>query len=123
MNQNKNFSDVVDSLAKAVVHLIYRNGSIENIHADITKNVDDADMKMLNKEIHNRLYTLMLLQLRSADNPEYEKAWQDTMYGSWAWNYGSDWDHAKLDLEIVPKKYHKLLKQLEKDAKNFKDKE
>ena len=44
-----------DTIAKAVTHFAFRNGPIEDIHANPDKQLTDDDMKILNKFVHNRL--------------------------------------------------------------------
>ncbi|MFB5762703.1 hypothetical protein [Paenibacillus medicaginis] len=45
----------MDMIAKAITHFAFRNGPIEDMHADQEKNLTDKDMMVLNKFVHNRL--------------------------------------------------------------------
>jgi hypothetical protein len=45
----------ITKIAKAITHFSFRNGPIEDMHADRNKNITDEDMKVLNKYMVNRL--------------------------------------------------------------------
>ena len=45
----------ISKIAKALTHFAFRNGPVEDLHANPTKNLTDEDMKMLNKFMVNRL--------------------------------------------------------------------
>ena len=48
----------LQALSKALTHLIFRNGVVENLHADGAC-LDNETMEKLNKDINNRFYTLL----------------------------------------------------------------
>lgn len=50
--------DIIHKLSVTTAHYAYRNGPIEDMHADKNKNIYDKDMKILNKLIVNRLATI-----------------------------------------------------------------
>ena len=47
----------LQALSKALTHLVFRNGVVENLHAD-SACLDDATMKKLNIDVNNRIYTV-----------------------------------------------------------------
>ncbi|WP_083659881.1 MULTISPECIES: hypothetical protein [Paenibacillus] len=50
----------IDMISKAVAHFAFRNGPIEDMHAD--GQLSESDMKKLNKFVHNRLaYVFQLI--------------------------------------------------------------
>ena len=56
-------SENITKISKAMVHFAFRNGPIEDMHADVEKNITDEDMKKLNKYMVNRvayIFTLIL---------------------------------------------------------------
>ena len=74
-----------EKLAKSLVHFVFRNGVIEDMHADKTKNITDEDMKVLNKYMMDRMYYFIEL-LR-------EDKWLEIEYLKAIFEiYGSDWD-------------------------------
>ncbi len=48
----------LQALSKALTHLIFRNGAVENLHADGAC-LDDETMKQLNIDVNNRFYTML----------------------------------------------------------------
>ena len=48
----------LQALSKALTHLVFRNGVVENLHAD-SACLDDATMKKLNIDVNNRIYTVL----------------------------------------------------------------
>ena len=48
----------LQALSKALTHLVFRNGVVENLHAD-SACLDDATMKKLNMDVNNRVYTVI----------------------------------------------------------------
>ncbi|MFB9279398.1 hypothetical protein [Cohnella cellulosilytica] len=79
-----------DTIAKAIAHFAFRNGPIEDIHADRDKNVTDQDMKVLNKFVHNRLAYVfeLIIQERWA---EFALVVESQKF------YGSEWDKSEPD--------------------------
>ena len=107
-------------LAKTLASMCVRNTELEDIHAgyhpvtlsgdysDITvidaggnktpwnevSKIDDDQMKMLMKNIVNRMYTFFI----EGDNPEFEEAFQ--YYRALA----AQWDEPEIDAQLLPKK-------------------
>ena len=44
--------------SRALTHLVFRNGIVEKLHSE-GKCLDDETMKLLNKDINNRMYTYL----------------------------------------------------------------
>lgn len=59
----KEYKDFINKLSIATAHHIYRNGPIEDMHADKNKSINDSDMKVLNKLIVNRLASIFKIIL------------------------------------------------------------
>jgi hypothetical protein len=80
----------IDTIAKAVTHFAFRNGPIEDMHADNNKNLTDQDMKVLNKFVHNRLAYVfeLIMQERWA---EFAFLVESQKY------FGSSWDKSEPD--------------------------
>lgn len=47
----------IDPISKAITHFIFRNGPVEDIHAN--NQLSEKDMKMLNKYMVNRIAGLL----------------------------------------------------------------
>lgn len=79
----------IDKLAKATTHFAFRNGPIENIHS--YGNIDDEEMKILNKFMVNRLAYIWSLIIQNK--------WFELEYliDSYDRDYGQDWDKADID--------------------------
>lgn len=110
----KTDKDFVERLAKAITHIVYRNGIIENIHSNPDKNLYDSDMKLINKEVHNRIYTLLLTLF--SDDRMANRIKRDCIFEPWpicAWNFGTNWDKAEIDYSIISPKYYKDIKRIE----------
>lgn len=115
----KTNKDYINKLAEALTHLIYRDGFIENLHADKSKNLYDSDMKRLNKEIHNRIYTVLLLVFSTdkiAVNIYKHMLYGDTLFGYMYNNH--NWDKAEIDMSIVAPMYRDEIKCIEKEFEN-----
>ena len=50
----------LQALSRALTHLIFRNGVVEDLHAEGVC-LDDKTMKRLNCDINNRVYTLLII--------------------------------------------------------------
>ena len=76
----------VDSFAKFIVHYCFRNGPVEDMHAQ--GQLSQKDMKILNKFMVNKVTELFELAMSG----EWLK-----FYLLYAYNsiYGSDWDKAE----------------------------
>ena len=48
----------INDLSRALTHYCFRNGAVEDIHT--SGNLTEADMKKLNKYIHNRIAGLLV---------------------------------------------------------------
>ncbi|MFB6468851.1 hypothetical protein ACE38V_19015 [Cytobacillus sp. Hz8] len=83
--------DNITKIAKAITHFIFRNGPIEDMHADVNKNITDKDMKILNKYMVNRLaYIIILIK---------ENRWFELNFlvNQFDFLFGQNWDNAKPD--------------------------
>ena len=49
----------LQAFSKALTHLVFRNGVVENLHADGAC-LDNETMEKLNKDINDRFYTLLV---------------------------------------------------------------
>jgi hypothetical protein len=79
-----------DTIAKAITHFAFRNGPIEDMHANREKQITDEDMKILNKFMHNRLTYVFELILKDR--------WAEFAFLIDAHKfYGSQWDKAEPD--------------------------
>ena len=99
-------------LAKALTHACYRNGYIEDIHSNPSKNLYDSDMKLLNKDIYNRVYTICLVLLATKeDNKKSQKVFDEILgFNSL---FGNDWDDPEIAQELVMPETLDLIKQIE----------
>ena len=119
MEDIKTEKDYIERLSKALTHIVCRNGYIEHLHGNPEKKLYDSDMKMLNKDIHNKMYTICLMLFSNTDIGY--KIFNDVLFGSWPFspfNMGLEWDKAQIDYTIVPSKHHKNIKMLEKKMEN-----
>ncbi|GEM_PF-5770659 len=57
--------DIIHKMSVVTAHYAYRNGPIEDMHADRNKSIYDDDMKVLNKLIVNRLASIFKIILDS----------------------------------------------------------
>ena len=57
----------LQALSKALTHLVFRNGTVENLHAEGAC-LDDETMKQLNIDINNRIYTVLDIWFNGAEN-------------------------------------------------------
>ena len=83
-------------LSRALTHLVFRNGIVESLHAGNAA-LDDTVMEMLNRDVHNRLYTLLSIWFCGTD-AELERLEQILDFS--ARFYGRSWDPAT-KLEIL----------------------
>lgn len=82
-------------LSKSLTHLIFRNGIVEDMHAGKSTILDDNAMKTLNKDINNRIYTL--LKLYTGDDKDKETLLKMIEAES---IYGKNWDKAEINAEL-----------------------
>lgn len=83
-----------DLISRAIVHYIFRDGPVEDMHA--AGKLSQTDMKTLNKYMNDRVATLIYL-LRENDWVRLAM-FLDTMKFC-----GSDWDKPKLQMEELDK--------------------
>ena len=86
----------LQALSKALTLLIFRNGAVENLHASDAV-LDDTTMKILNKDINNRFYTVLSIWFKGE---EKEIGKLEQMLNFLARFYGQDWDRAEF-IEII----------------------
>jgi hypothetical protein len=81
----------IDMIAKAITHFAFRNGPIEDMHADPNCGLSDENMKELNKYMVNRLASIINLMIKNR--------WIqfDVLIRHIDSVYGKDWDRAEVD--------------------------
>jgi hypothetical protein len=82
---------MLQALSKALTHLVFRNGIVENLHAD-SECLDDATMKKLNIDVNNRIYTVLDIWFNGTVE-EVERL--ERMLNFLARYYGQSWDLAE----------------------------
>ena len=80
----------LQALSKALTHLVFRNGVVENLHA-ASANLDDETMKQLNIDINNRIYTVLDIWFNGTEE-EVERL--ERILNFLARYYGQSWDEA-----------------------------
>jgi len=102
-------NDVKD-IAKALTIECYRNSYIEDLHSNI-KELNDEEMKKLNKDICNRVYSILLLFFANSDKG------YDILADITAFNkiYGAHWDDPELDLSLFKPEDIEIIKQIEQN--------
>ena len=86
----------LQALSKAFTLLIFRNGAVENLHASNAV-LDDVTMKVLNKDVNNRFYTVLSIWFNGAEE-DVEKL--ERVLNFLARFYGQNWDRAEF-VEII----------------------
>ena len=86
----------LQALSKALTHLVFRNGVVENLHADGAC-LDNETMEKLNKDINNRFYTMLSIWFSGTN--EEEMSLERTL-NFLAKFYGQDWEKAK-EIDIL----------------------
>ncbi|MBE6605983.1 MAG: hypothetical protein E7635_02975 [Ruminococcaceae bacterium] len=81
----------LQALSKAFTLLIFRNGAVENLHASDAA-LDDVTMKILNKDVNNRIYTVLSIWFNGAEE-DVEKL--ERVLNFLAKFHGQDWDKAE----------------------------
>lgn len=109
--------EYVKRLAKALTHACYRNGYIENLHSNPSKNLYDSDMKLLNKDIYNRVYTVCLVLLATEDDDNISQKVFDEILGFNSL-FGGDWDEPEISKELVLPETLELIKTMERNLEN-----
>lgn len=80
-------NDYVRDVAKLLAIHGFRNSIIEEYHAE--GKLNDKEMMALNKDVHNRIYTLLLKLHRG----EFER--MSPLMSEFYFGMGLDWDRAK----------------------------
>lgn len=83
--------ELIQRISKALTHLVYRNTIVEDLHAEGAC-LDDKTMKIINKEVNNRIYTL--LKWYFSGNEEDRNLVIQLI--SFSRMFGSDWDKAEM---------------------------
>ena len=83
--------ELLQILSRALTHLVYRNTVVEDLHAEGVC-LDDETMKIINKEVNNRIYTL--LNWYFSENEEDRNFVAQLV--SFSSMFGSDWDKAEM---------------------------
>ena len=99
--------EYLNMISKAITHFAFRNGPIEDMHADPKKQLLDNDMKILNKFMVNRLAYVFKLII--------EKRWIEfnLLVIQTDLMYGHDWDEAEPDDGGTIKLMEKMIKDKE----------
>ena len=95
----------IDNIAIALTHYFFRNGPIEDMHAN--NQLSQSDMKILNKYMVNKIATLIKLII----DEEWLKI---SMLLDFFSRYGYDWDKAEIDMEEVNMIFYNALSRNEK---------
>jgi len=82
----------IDAISKAITHFAFRNGPIEDMHAN--NQLSEDDMKTLNKYMVNRISGLLTA---IADNNWLQLELLLAYYRL----FGTDWDEAEPDMEEI----------------------
>lgn len=82
----------LQALSKSLTLLIFRNGSVETLHADGAC-LDDDTMAKLNRDVNNRIYTLLTVWFNGTDE---ETDRLERSLNFLAKYYGQNWDQAKI---------------------------
>ena len=83
--------ELLQAISKSLTHLIYRNTIVEDLHVEGAC-LNDETMKIINKEVNNRIYTLLNWYL--SGDEEDRKTLEELV--SFACIYGSNWDKAEM---------------------------
>ncbi len=82
----------IDAISKAITHFIFRNGPVEDMHAN--NQLSEKDMKTLNKYMVNRIAGLLTA---IADG----KWLQIEILLSHYMSFGTEWDKAEPDMKEI----------------------
>lgn len=82
----------LQALSKALTHLVFRNGAVENLHSECAC-LDDETMKKLNIDVNNRVYTVLAIWFNGTEE-EVERL--EYMLNFLARYYGQSWDQAEV---------------------------
>jgi predicted transcriptional regulator len=84
--------DNIDSISKAITHFAFRNGPVEDMHAN--NQLSENDMKILNKYMVNRIAGILTA---IADNNWLQLELLLSYYNL----FGTNWDKAEPDVEEI----------------------
>lgn len=91
----------IDTISKAITHFIFRNGPVEDMHAN--NQLSENDMKTLNKYMVNRIAGL----LTAIENNNWL---QLELLLAYYGLFGSEWDQAVPDMEEINSALENALK-------------
>ena len=94
--------DNIDAISKAVTHYVFRNGPVEDMHAN--GQLSEQDMKTLNKYMVNRIAGLLTAAM-DGDWLNLEQLFSFYRF------FGSDWDAAVPDMETMKMLMERMKKQ------------
>ena len=77
----------LQALSKALTHLVFRNGTVENLHT-AGACLDDETMKQLNIDINNRIYTVLDIWINGTEEEVEQLEW---MLNFLAKYFGQSW--------------------------------
>lgn len=100
-------------IAKTFTIECYRNSYIEDLHSKI-KELDDIEMKKLNKDIYNKVYTYLLLFL--SDNQKGYDIIANRIAFYRTFNT-LNWDEPEIDKTLLSPYELNIIKQIEKQLK------
>lgn len=78
----------LQDVSRALTHLVFRNTIVEDLHAEGAK-LDDKTMKIINKEVNNRIYTLIKWYISDSENERALVKYLvelSTIYGKNTWD-------------------------------------
>ena len=81
----------LQALSRALTHLVFRNGIVENLHAS-GANLDDESMKKLNIDINNRIYSVLAIWFNGTEE-DVERL--EHILNFLAKYYGQGWNQAE----------------------------
>ena len=88
----------ISFLSKAFAVACFRNGKIEDFHSEIKELTDDC-MRELNKDVCNRIYTLLSL-LTSDTDLDYEALKNLVAFSAL---YAQSWDNPEIEEDMIVK--------------------
>lgn len=90
-------------LSNFLTHLVFRNGEVENLHAGIPAVLNDETMKILNKDINNRIYTVLSAINSGAIDTILTSLIKKNNSGTSICDSLSlgEWDPAELNIDVV----------------------
>ena len=81
----------LQALSKALTLLVFRNGTVETLHAT-SACLDDDTMRELNRDVNNRIYTVLTVCFNGTDEDINRL---ERSLNFLAKFYGHNWDPAK----------------------------